>query len=254
VQWRRNPVAVLDEFYGYLRLEDHPGVTPEEKIWAHDQELLGDGLAFYRELEERLGTPRPWPELAALLDSAPPPQGIAAPLWREARAAHRGHQLGLDLLKLPVVLGDAAGFFALRVDERLEPVVPEELWDERRSAAALAALAPPPPASANHVLAWTGGTFYARPSPGAPPYVSEGRHLEAGDTVGLLEVMKMFNPLRVDFACTVTQVRIPPDGGCVVAKGQVLFDVAPDSPPAARDEDALRAARAARTREMMARV
>jgi hypothetical protein len=40
----------------------------------------------------------------------------------------------------------------------------------------------------------------------------------------------------------------------VVAKGQVLFDVAPDSPPAARDEDALRAARAARTREMMARV
>jgi biotin carboxyl carrier protein len=189
-----------------------------------------------------------------MLANAQPPKGIGAELWPALQAAHRGHQLGLDLLKLPVLLGDEAGFFHLTVNDRLEPVLPDELGDEERLAAALSALAPPPPAASNQIVAWTGGTFYARPSPTDPPYAKEGQHLESGDQVGLLEVMKMFNPLRVPFACTVTKVRVSQDIGSVVAKGQVLFEVHPDVPLVADDPAKRQAARAQRTKALLARV
>jgi biotin carboxyl carrier protein len=255
VEWRQNPLAVLDTLYGYLRWEDRPGVTPEEKIWSHDQEMLADGLAFYAEVQERVGgAALAWPELAEQLSAERPPEGIPAAQWPAVQAAHRGHQLGLELLKLPVLMGHEAGYFHLHVNERLEPVLPPEWADPGRTAAALTALAPPPPAASNAVLAWTGGTFYARPSPNDPPYVTEGQHLEAGEQVGLLEVMKMFNPLRVAFACTVTRVRIDQDTGSVVAKGQLLYEVRPDLPPVTDDPAARQTARAAWTREILARL
>jgi acetyl-CoA carboxylase biotin carboxyl carrier protein len=39
------------------------------------------------------------------------------------------------------------------------------------------------------------GTFYRRPSPDAPPYVRVGDTVEAGTTIGLVEVMKCFSPI-----------------------------------------------------------
>jgi hypothetical protein len=66
--------------------------------------------------------------------------------------------------------------------------------------------------------------------------------------------MKMFNPLRVAFACTVTRVRIDQDTGSVVAKGQLLYEVRPDVPPVTDDPAARQAARAAWTREILARL
>jgi acetyl/propionyl-CoA carboxylase alpha subunit len=250
--WRQNPLAVLDQLYRFLRLEEHPGVSPEEQIWTHDRQLLDDGLAFYRDLLARLGREEmPWKDLAALLEDDRPPRGVPAALWPAAQAAHRGHQAGMDLLRLPALLGEEAGFFGLQANARLEPVVPERFLDERHLAAALAALAPPPPARSNQIVAWTGGTFYTRPSPADPPYAAEGRHLEPGDVAGLLEVMKMFNPLRVEFGCTVTRVLVPGEGGVVVAKGQVLFEVQPDVPPQETSEAERQAARAARTRALV---
>jgi acetyl-CoA carboxylase biotin carboxyl carrier protein len=41
----------------------------------------------------------------------------------------------------------------------------------------------------------THGTFYRRPSPDAPLYVDSGQTIEAGATVGLVEVMKCFSPV-----------------------------------------------------------
>ena len=35
------------------------------------------------------------------------------------------------------------------------------------------ALAPPPPTGDDRILAWTGGTFYARPGVGQPPFIRE---------------------------------------------------------------------------------
>lgn len=41
----------------------------------------------------------------------------------------------------------------------------------------------------------THGTFYLRPTPGSPPFAPAGTTLSAGDTVGLIEVMKCFSPI-----------------------------------------------------------
>ena len=39
------------------------------------------------------------------------------------------------------------------------------------------------------------GTFYRRPSPNQPPFKEEGDAVAAGDTIGLIEVMKTFSPV-----------------------------------------------------------
>jgi acetyl-CoA carboxylase biotin carboxyl carrier protein len=42
------------------------------------------------------------------------------------------------------------------------------------------------------------GTFYRRPDPESDPYVEEGDEVTAGDTRGLIEVMKNFNEIKVE--------------------------------------------------------
>ena len=42
------------------------------------------------------------------------------------------------------------------------------------------------------------GTFYRRPDPESGPYVEEGDEVSAGDTIGLIEVMKNFNEITVE--------------------------------------------------------
>ncbi len=272
VRWHRNPLEVLDSLYRYLRLEAHPGVSPDEQIWEQDRRLLERALAFYADLRARLRNPGwkqggkesgrkatpggeahepAWPELRELLEKERPPKGFGEALWGEARAAHHGFQIGLELLELPVLSGEAAGFYGLKVNRKLEPVVPREFRDERLVEQYHAALAPPPPVSSGEIVAWSGGTFYPSPAPGEPPYVREGSRFEAGDVVGLLEVMKMFNPVRAEFAGTITKSLIPGDSGVIVRKGQPLFEVRADAPLEAEDEQEARARREEKTRALV---
>lgn len=65
------------------------------------------------------------------------------------------------------------------------------------------------------------GTFYATPSPDKPPFVSVGQTVEAGDTLGVIEAMKMFNPIEADVAGTVLEILV--DGGQPVEFDQPLF-------------------------------
>ena len=44
------------------------------------------------------------------------------------------------------------------------------------------------------------GIFYRRPSPEALPYVEEGQQVKAGQTIGLVEVMKSFHEVPADEA------------------------------------------------------
>jgi len=51
-------------------------------------------------------------------------------------------------------------------------------------------------AAGEHALrAPTSGVFYGRPDPASPPFVAPGARLAQGQTVGLIEVMKCFNPI-----------------------------------------------------------
>lgn len=40
------------------------------------------------------------------------------------------------------------------------------------------------------------GVFYRHPGPGKPPYVREGDRVEAGQAIGLVEIMKQFNEVK----------------------------------------------------------
>ncbi|MBD8528086.1 acetyl-CoA carboxylase biotin carboxyl carrier protein [Pseudomarimonas arenosa] len=52
------------------------------------------------------------------------------------------------------------------------------------------------------------GTFYASPKPDAPAFVKEGQSISAGDTLGIIEAMKMFNPIEADVSGTVVKVLV----------------------------------------------
>lgn len=71
------------------------------------------------------------------------------------------------------------------------------------------------------------GLFWRSPQPGAPPFVEVGQTVEAGDTVCIVEVMKLMNHVMAGVPGTV--MAIEPDNGQMVEYGQLLVVVRPDS-------------------------
>jgi acetyl-CoA carboxylase biotin carboxyl carrier protein len=69
------------------------------------------------------------------------------------------------------------------------------------------------------------GTFYRAPKPEDPPFVKEGDEVEIGQTVCLLEAMKLFNEIPSDVAGRV--VRVLAENGAPVEYGQPLFLIDP---------------------------
>jgi acetyl-CoA carboxylase biotin carboxyl carrier protein len=49
------------------------------------------------------------------------------------------------------------------------------------------------------------GTFYRRPDPESDPYFEEGDQVSAGDTVGLIEVMKSFHEVKAEEEGTIAR-------------------------------------------------
>jgi acetyl-CoA carboxylase biotin carboxyl carrier protein len=52
------------------------------------------------------------------------------------------------------------------------------------------------------------GTYYASPNPDSAPFVKVGQTVKAGDTLGIIEAMKMFNPIEADVSGTVRAVLV----------------------------------------------
>jgi acetyl-CoA carboxylase biotin carboxyl carrier protein len=90
------------------------------------------------------------------------------------------------------------------------------------------AQAPKPAAIPEGLVAVTApllGTFYVAPEPGAPPFTSVGATITEDSTVGLIEVMKVFNSVRANVKGTV--VEVVAQNGQFVEYGQTLFLVKP---------------------------
>lgn len=65
------------------------------------------------------------------------------------------------------------------------------------------------------------GVFYGAPSPGEPPFARVGQTIQAGETLGIIEAMKIMNPIEATQSGVIEEILIK--NGDVVQFGQPLF-------------------------------
>lgn len=70
------------------------------------------------------------------------------------------------------------------------------------------------------------GTLYRAPAPDADPYVQVGDRVSVGQTLCILEAMKLMNELEAEISGIIKEIRV--DNGEPVEYGQVLFRILPD--------------------------
>ena len=69
------------------------------------------------------------------------------------------------------------------------------------------------------------GTFYRAPEPGAEPFVEEGTPVSAGQTLCILEAMKLMNEVKADSEAIVRTIHV--ENASPVEFGQLLFELEP---------------------------
>ena len=89
-------------------------------------------------------------------------------------------------------------------------------------AAAPAPAAPPEP-KGHQLKSPMVGTFYRAPSPGAPPFIEVGQQVTKGQTLCIIEAMKLLNEIESDATGTVKAVLV--ENGQPVEYGQPLFTI-----------------------------
>lgn len=123
----------------------------------------------------------------------------------------------------------------IRITRNQEPVYvqPQAVSYQAAAPAPVAAPAPAPAAAAapaapapevvqgKKVTSPMVGTFYAAPSPDAGAFVKVGQKIAVGDTLCIIEAMKIMNPIEAEIAGTVTQILA--QNGDLVEYGQSLF-------------------------------
>lgn len=77
----------------------------------------------------------------------------------------------------------------------------------------------------HEVLSPMVGTFYRSPSPEADPFVSEGERIESGQTVCIIEAMKIMNEIPADVQGEVVEILV--GDGQPVEYNQALFKIRP---------------------------
>lgn len=88
-------------------------------------------------------------------------------------------------------------------------------------AAAAAAPAAAPAVEGHVVKSPMVGTFYRAASPGSAPFVDIGKNVNSGDTLCIIEAMKLLNEIESDFSGSIKQILV--ENGQPVEFGQPLF-------------------------------
>ena len=79
------------------------------------------------------------------------------------------------------------------------------------------------PSGKQQVAAPLTGVWYSAPSPDARPYVQEGGQIVAGQVIGLIEAMKLFNEIKSDVSGTVSRILV--ENGQLVKRQQPLLEI-----------------------------
>lgn len=77
-----------------------------------------------------------------------------------------------------------------------------------KPAATVVVPAPTAPLDEHLITAPMAGIVYLRPSPAKPDFTSVGSQVSEGDTLAVIEAMKLFNPLEAEFACEIVEILV----------------------------------------------
>lgn len=107
------------------------------------------------------------------------------------------------------------------VSAHLAPIAPAASAPAAAAAPVVAAAPEPAPPEGHVVKAPMVGTFYRASSPEAKPFVEVGQTVKAGETVCIIEAMKLMNEIETDASGVVKAILV--ENGQPVEYGQALF-------------------------------
>lgn len=124
------------------------------------------------------------------------------------------------------------GEHTVRIARNKEPIIMQTSMPQAmqfQSSAPATASNPPAAAPSVATAAETGqkitspmvGTYYSAPSPDAPQFVKVGQKVSSGDTLCIIEAMKIMNPIEAEVSGTIKQILV--QNGEPVEYGQTLF-------------------------------
>ncbi len=117
--------------------------------------------------------------------------------------------------------GGSAGPVTYHVASGANPASPASPASEGGEAAVEA-----PPSDYIEIQSPMVGTFYARPEPGAEPYVRNGSRITPGKTLCIIEAMKIMNPVDAEVSGVIVETLV--EDAQPIEFGQVLFRVDPN--------------------------
>ena len=113
--------------------------------------------------------------------------------------------------------------------DRIITVHPAPAPPSGPSAAAAPPVPPPEPTHVEEALHIVHspivGTYYESPSPGSPPFVKPGDHVEVGQVLCIVEAMKLMNEIEADVAGEIVKMLVK--NGQPIEYGQDLFAIRP---------------------------
>lgn len=122
-----------------------------------------------------------------------------------------------DLLELSLTEGDTT--VRLYKQAGAEPLVPPVI--SQRTAAPQPKAPVKPAAGAGEIKSSLYGILHLTPAADEPPFVTVGAQVEAGQTVAVIEAMKMFHPVKAKCAGQISEILV--QSGLEVDAGQTLF-------------------------------
>ncbi|HEU4728327.1 MAG TPA: acetyl-CoA carboxylase biotin carboxyl carrier protein [Kofleriaceae bacterium] len=140
----------------------------------------------------------------------------------EIVAEHNLSELILDTKEVTLTVRRGGAAFAVQPAVAMAPV-PASLPAPASPPAAAAS--PPAPDEKLHIVTSPFvGTFYRKPNPDSPSYVSVHEKVDKGQVLCIVEAMKLMNEIEADVAGTIVAILV--DDGAPVEYGQPLFKIA----------------------------